>query len=98
MAKNDKRNYRFVVVAAVITAIGGLLFGYDTGVISGAILFIREAFFLSSSAQEVVVSAVLIGAVIGASVSGTLADKYGRRIMIIIVYISACLMPSGARA
>lgn len=87
MDKNDKGNYRFVVVAAVITAIGGLLFGYDTGVISGAILFIREAFFLSSSAQEVVVSAVLIGAVIGASVSGTLADKYGRRIMIIIASI-----------
>lgn len=87
MAENKKGNYRFVIVAAVITAIGGLLFGYDTGVISGAILFIRDAFSLSSTAQEVVVSAVLIGAVIGASISGILADKYGRRIMIIIASI-----------
>lgn len=85
--KNKKGNYRFVVVAAVITAIGGLLFGYDTGVISGAILFIRDAFSLSSTAQEIVVSAVLIGAVIGASISGILADKYGRRIMIIVASI-----------
>ena len=85
--KNDIGNNRFVIIAAAITAIGGLLFGYDTGVISGAILFIREAFTLSSSAQEIVVSAVLIGAVIGASISGVLADKYGRRIMIILASI-----------
>ncbi|MGZ7048499.1 MAG: sugar porter family MFS transporter, partial [Methanobacterium sp.] len=84
---NNNGNNRFVIVAAVITAIGGLLFGYDTGVISGAILFIREAFALTTTSQEIVVSAVLIGAVIGASVSGVLADKYGRRIMIIVASI-----------
>ena len=61
-----------------------MLFGYDTGVISGAILFIRQAFSLSSTAQEIVVSSVLVGAVIGASISGFLADKYGRRIMVIV--------------
>lgn len=78
-----EKNIQFVVIAAAITAIGGMLFGYDTGVISGAILFIRQAFSLSSTAQEIVVSSVLIGAVIGASISGFLADKYGRRIMVI---------------
>lgn len=77
----------FVIFIAAITSIGGLLFGYDTGVISGAILFIREDFILSSTAQEITVSAVLIGAVVGASVSGMLADKYGRRIMIILASI-----------
>jgi len=88
MAKmeNEQKNM-FVIIVAAITAIGGMLFGYDTGVISGAILFIRSAFSLSSTSQEIVVSAVLIGAVIGASISGTLADKYGRRIMIIIAAI-----------
>jgi SP family galactose:H+ symporter-like MFS transporter len=88
MAKmeNEQRNM-FVIIVAAITAIGGMLFGYDTGVISGAILFIRSAFSLTSTSQEIVVSAVLIGAVIGASISGTLADKYGRRIMIIIAAI-----------
>ena len=74
----------FVILVAAITSIGGLLFGYDTGVISGAILFIRDDFILSSTAQEITVSAVLIGAVIGASVSGLLADKYGRKIMIVL--------------
>jgi MFS transporter, SP family, galactose:H+ symporter len=78
-----QKNVQFVIIAAAITAIGGMLFGYDTGVISGAILFIRDAFSLSSTAQEIVVSAVLVGAVIGASISGILADKYGRRIMVI---------------
>lgn len=77
----------FVILIAAITSIGGLLFGYDTGVISGAILFIREDFLLSTTAQEVTVSAVLIGAVIGASMSGMLADKYGRKIMIILASI-----------
>lgn len=85
--EENKGKNRFVIIIAIITAIGGLLFGYDTGVISGAILFIREAFALSSTAQEIVVSAVLIGAVIGASVSGVLADKYGRRKMIILAAV-----------
>ena len=79
-----EKNIQFVIIAAAITAIGGMLFGYDTGVISGAILFIRQAFSLSSTAQEIVVSSVLIGAVIGASISGFLADKYGRRIMVVV--------------
>ncbi|MGB9979784.1 sugar porter family MFS transporter [Methanobacterium sp.] len=82
-----EKHVQFVIIAAVITAIGGMLFGYDTGVISGAILFIRGAFSLSSTAQEIVVSSVLVGAVIGASISGFLADKYGRRIMVIAAAI-----------
>ncbi len=86
-------NVQFVIIAAAITAIGGMLFGYDTGVISGAILFIRDTFSLSSTAQEIVVSSVLIGAVIGASISGILADKYGRRIMVIL---SAVVFGAGA--
>lgn len=85
--RKNKGNYRFVVVAAAITAIGGLLFGYDTGVISGAILFIKEVFTLSSTSQEIVISAVLIGAVIGAGSGGILADRFGRRKMIILAAV-----------
>jgi SP family galactose:H+ symporter-like MFS transporter len=83
-----KRNERFVVVAVGVAALGGLLFGYDTGVISGAILFIQKQFSLSSTLEEVVVSAVLVGAVIGASVGGTLADRLGRRRTIITAAIT----------
>ena len=53
----------FVYIAVGVAAIGGLLFGYDTGVISGAILFIKAQFLLSSAMEEIVVSAVLVGAV-----------------------------------
>jgi SP family galactose:H+ symporter-like MFS transporter len=78
---------RFVYVAAVVSALGGLLFGYDTGVISGAILFIEKDFALSNLLISVVVSAVLIGAVIGAAIGGYLADLAGRRKMIIAAAI-----------
>jgi SP family galactose:H+ symporter-like MFS transporter len=77
----------FVRIAVITASLGGMLFGYDTGVISGALLFIREAFNLSPTMQEFVVSAVLIGAVIGAIVGGILADRFGRRRMIILAGI-----------
>jgi SP family galactose:H+ symporter-like MFS transporter len=79
-----KSESRFVYVAVAFSALSGLLFGYDTGVISGAILFIRQQFSLSDFMVGVVVSAVLVGAVIGAGVGGDLADRFGRRTMIII--------------
>ena len=51
----------FVYVAVGVAALGGLLFGYDTGVISGAILFIKNQFSLSATMEEIVVSSVLVG-------------------------------------
>ena len=75
---------RFVYVAAGIAAIGGLLFGYDLVVISGAILFIKQQFALSPTIEEVVVSAVVFGAMIGAAMGGTLADRFGRRLLLIL--------------
>lgn len=77
----------FIYLTAAIAAMAGLLFGYDTGVISGAILFIKDQFSLTSQAVEKVVSAVLLGAVIGAAVSGALADRFGRRKVIIVTAI-----------
>ena len=60
-----------------------MLFGYDTGVISGAVLFIRQDFALSDFTVGLVVSAVLIGAVIGAAIGGDVSDHFGRRKVII---------------
>ena len=54
-------NRSFVYVAASFAALGGLLFGYDTGVISGAVIFIRKDFALTTFPQELVVSMVLLG-------------------------------------
>jgi SP family galactose:H+ symporter-like MFS transporter len=70
-------------VVAALSALGGLLFGYDTGVISGAILFIRQDFALSDFTVGLVVSAVLIGALIGAAIGGDVSDHFGRRKVII---------------
>ena len=86
MTKNETKAdvKSFVYVAVGVAALGGLLFGYDTGVISGAILFIKTQFSLSSAMEEIVVSAVLVGAVIGAVIGGALTDRFGRRRLIIV--------------
>jgi len=64
---------------AGIAALGGLLFGYDTGVISGALLFLREELALSPTMQGIVVAIVLAGAAIGATAAGASSDRFGRR-------------------
>jgi SP family galactose:H+ symporter-like MFS transporter len=76
-----------IYIIAIISGISGMLFGYDTGVISGANELITAQFDLSHFMSGLVVSAVLIGAIIGAFLGGMLADRYGRRHMIIIAAI-----------
>lgn len=76
--------YLWLYIIAIVTSLGGLLSGYDTGVISGALLFINESWNLSDSLQGILVSSVLIGAVIGAATNGVLADIFGRKKIIII--------------
>ncbi len=93
--EHPSQGERFVHIAVVVAALGGMLFGYDTGVISGALLFIKNAFDLSSTMQEIVVSAVLLGAVIGAAVGGALGDHFGRRKMIILAGILFTLSAIG---
>jgi SP family galactose:H+ symporter-like MFS transporter len=88
-------NPRIVYVVAVLSALGGMLFGYDTGVISGAILFIRQDFALSDFTVGLVVSAVLIGAVIGAAIGGDVSDHFGRRKVIIAAAIIFALGAAG---
>ena len=71
--------FLWLYVVAIVASLGGLLSGYDTGVISGALLFINESWDLSDSMQGILVSSVLIGAVIGAATNGVLADVFGRK-------------------
>jgi SP family galactose:H+ symporter-like MFS transporter len=77
----------FVALVAVIAAVGGLLYGYDTGVISGAILFIRNDFALNKTLQSITVSIVLVGAMAGALAAGRLADQRGRRPALLIASV-----------
>jgi len=74
----------FVYVVASVAALGGLLFGYDTGIISGALLFIAKDFQLNAFLEGFIVSSLLLGAVVGAGISGTLSDRLGRRTIILI--------------
>jgi sugar porter (SP) family MFS transporter len=69
----------FVLLVASVAALGGLLFGYDTGVISGAILFITKDLSLNTQLQEFTISVVLIGCIGGSAVAGWFADRIGRR-------------------
>jgi sugar porter (SP) family MFS transporter len=76
---------RHVISAAAITALGGLLFGYDTGVVSGALLFLHNSFGnLSSFHKELVTSLLLVGAMVGALIAGRVADRIGRRPTVLI--------------
>jgi MFS transporter, SP family, galactose:H+ symporter len=93
----------YVLLVASVAALGGLLFGYDTGVISGAILFISKDFALSTHAQEFTISVVLIGCILGAATAGALADYIGRRwtllsagIVFLIGAIISALTPNEA--
>jgi MFS transporter, SP family, galactose:H+ symporter len=79
-----RRAQPYAILIAVIAAIGGLLFGYDTSVISGAILFVRKRFALSSFETELAVSVVLAGAALGAAMAGYLSDRFGRRPVLLV--------------
>ncbi|WNM09751.1 sugar porter family MFS transporter [Komagataeibacter nataicola] len=72
-------------LAAIVAAICGGLYGYDTGIVSGALLLITKDFHLSSFLQEMVASAILAGAVLGSLLTGWLSEHYGRRKSVMIV-------------
>jgi sugar porter (SP) family MFS transporter len=94
-AKAQSHVKPFVYVAVGVAALGGLLFGYDIGVISGAILFIKSQFSLSAAMEEIVVSAVLVGAIFGATAGGVLTNRFGRRKLIILASIIFTLSAIG---
>ena len=95
MARENKQNKGYVVLIAAIAATGGLLFGFDTGVISGALPFLKEHWNLDNSMVEWVTTAVLIGAVVGAISSGRLTDIMGRKK---VISIAAVIFAVGALA
>jgi sugar porter (SP) family MFS transporter len=90
-ARRSGNPFLFRLVA--IAALGGLLFGYDTGVISGALLFIGPDLHASSFEQQAVVGALLLGAVAGAVVAGWASEALGRRRSTLI---AGCIYTVGA--
>ncbi|KAM6552043.1 hypothetical protein CsatB_001851 [Cannabis sativa] len=91
----------YVLRLAFSAGIGGLLFGYDTGVISGALLYIRDDFKSvdrETVLQESIVSMAVAGAIIGAAIGGWLNDRYGRRTALLVAdflfFVGAVVMAS----
>lgn len=95
------RSFGFwTAMVVVVTITAGLLFGYDQGVISGALPFIKEDFDLSSFQTEVVTSWVTLGALFGALFAGLLADRIGRRrtgILAGLLFTAGALLESTAQ-
>ncbi|CQR64037.1 MFS transporter [Streptomyces leeuwenhoekii] len=75
-------------LCTAVVALGGLLFGFDTGVISGALLFIRTDFGLNSFEEGAVISALLLGAAVGALGSGRPADRFGRKKVLVAIALT----------
>lgn len=89
------KGYSFLV--AIGASIGGLLYGYDTGIIASALLFLREDFAITDNAfmQSVVTSATLLGAIFGALLTGPLSDRLGRRKTVIVISVLFALFALG---
>ena len=84
---------KYVLFAIFFVSLSGLLSGFDTGVISGAILYIEDAFKLTPVLSGLLVSSVSFGAILGALINGVLIDKFGRRK---ILLLSACIFFFGS--
>ncbi len=69
----------FVILISCAAGLGGLLYGYDTAVISGAIGFLKDLYSLTPFMEGLVISSIMIGGVAGVGISGFLSDRFGRR-------------------
>ncbi|WP_029275584.1 sugar porter family MFS transporter [Pedobacter borealis] len=94
--KTETINTRFIIVISMVAALGGLLFGFDTAIISGTIPYITPYFGLDGYSLGWAVSSILIGCATGAMAAGLFADKYGRRVTLIACALLFALSGLGA--
>jgi len=82
-SREDPRTFMFRL--AMIASLGGLLFGFDTGVIAGALVYLRDDFQLTAVSEGLVVTSLLFpGATVGALLGGPIADRVGRKKSLVI--------------
>ncbi len=86
----------YVVLLASVAALGGLLFGYDTAVIAGAIGFLQERFHLDPAWKGWAASCTLIGCIAGAALAGTLSDRLGRKRVLLLSAVLFAISAVGA--
>jgi SP family sugar:H+ symporter-like MFS transporter len=81
---NASRNHSYILGISAVAALGGFLFGFDSGVINGTVDALNRAFHSSSLGSGFNVASLLLGCAAGAFLAGTLADKFGRRSVLVV--------------
>ena len=95
MTMTKKNTLGYVIFMAVVAAIGGILFGYDTAVISGTTEIVKSQFGLDSMMEGWYVGCALIGSIVGALVAGSLSDYLGRKYTMLISATLFCISAFG---
>ncbi len=85
----------YVYGIAAVAAISGFLFGFDTAVINGALVFLKEQMRLSDVQTEIAAGSLLAGCILGASASGTFTDRFGRRRILLAAALLFCVSSLG---
>jgi sugar porter (SP) family MFS transporter len=88
-------NTLFIWKVSLIAGLGGILYGFDMGIIAAALIFVRSTFALSTQMEEIVVSVVLVGSMVGAVVGGVFADRAGRRATLVwggVLFIAGSIL------
>lgn len=83
--KDVEFNTKYIVLITSVASIGGLLFGFDIAIISGAVPYIKDYFHLNELQLGWAVSSLLVGAIFGSAISGRITDRFGRKKILIIV-------------
>ncbi len=87
IARRDNGSMSFVIVVSLVAALGGLLFGYDTGVINGSLKFVEMKFSLAPATKGFAASCALIACIFGAIFAGQVSDRLGRKKTLIIAAV-----------
>ena len=86
----------YLSLACLVAALGGLLFGFDTAVISGAEGMLKAQFHLSQVMHGWIVSSALVGCLLGSAIAGTLSDRFGRKKVLLLAAVLFTLCAVGS--
>jgi len=92
----DQGSLAYLFLACLVAALGGLLFGFDTAVISGAEGMLKVQFHLSTAMHGWIVSSALVGCLLGSAIAGTLSDRFGRKRVLLLAAVLFTLCAVGS--